>query len=63
MMLMALKIAPVLVAGNAVVVKSAEEAPLAVLRTCQIMNQVLPPGVCNRRAVVYSRQGRAHPWG
>lgn len=47
MMLMALKIAPALVAGNAVVVKSAEEAPLAVLRTCQIMNQVLPPGVFN----------------
>ena len=34
MMLMALKIAPALVAGNAVVVKSAEEAPLAVLRIC-----------------------------
>ncbi len=47
MMLMALKIAPALVAGNSVVVKSAEEAPLAVLRTCQIMNQVLPPGVFN----------------
>ncbi len=47
MMLMALKIAPALVAGNAVVVKSAEEAPLAVLRTCQLMNQVLPPGVFN----------------
>ncbi len=47
MMLMALKIAPALVAGNAVVVKSAEEAPLAVLRVCQIMNQVLPPGVFN----------------
>src|SRR4051812_36616206 len=47
MMLMALKIAPALTAGNAVVVKSAEEAPLAVVRTCQIMNQVLPPGVFN----------------
>jgi acyl-CoA reductase-like NAD-dependent aldehyde dehydrogenase len=47
MMLMALKIAPALVAGNAVVVKSAEEAPLAVLRACQVMNQVLPPGVLN----------------
>jgi acyl-CoA reductase-like NAD-dependent aldehyde dehydrogenase len=46
-MLMALKIAPAMVAGNAVVVKSAEEAPLAVLRVCQIMNQVLPPGVFN----------------
>jgi acyl-CoA reductase-like NAD-dependent aldehyde dehydrogenase len=47
MMLMALKIAPALVAGNAVVVKSAEESPFAVLRACQIMNQILPPGVLN----------------
>ena len=36
-----------MVAGNTVVVKSAEEAPFAVLRACQIMNQVLPPGVLN----------------
>jgi aldehyde dehydrogenase (NAD+) len=47
LMLMALKIAPAMVAGNTVVVKSAEEAPLAVLRACQVMNQVLPPGVLN----------------
>jgi aldehyde dehydrogenase (NAD+) len=47
LMLMALKIAPAMVAGNTVVVKSAEEAPLAVLRACQIMNQVLPAGVLN----------------
>ena len=47
LLLMALKIAPALVAGNAVVVKSAEEAPLAVLRACQVMNQVLPPGILN----------------
>jgi len=47
LMLMALKIAPALVAGNGVVVKSAEEAPLAVLRACQIMNQLLPPGILN----------------
>ncbi|MGO1117340.1 aldehyde dehydrogenase family protein [Rhodovibrionaceae bacterium A322] len=47
MMLMAYKIAPALVAGNAVVVKSAEEAPFAVLRVCQIMNQVLPHGLFN----------------
>jgi len=46
-MLMALKIAPALVAGNTVVVKPAEEAPLAALRAAQIMNQVLPPGVFN----------------
>jgi acyl-CoA reductase-like NAD-dependent aldehyde dehydrogenase len=47
MMLMALKVAPALVAGNAVVVKSAEESPFAVLCACQIMNQILPPGVLN----------------
>jgi acyl-CoA reductase-like NAD-dependent aldehyde dehydrogenase len=47
MLLMALKIAPAIVAGNAVVVKSAEEAPLAVLRICEILNRVLPPGVFN----------------
>lgn len=47
MLLMALKIAPALVAGNTVVVKSAEESPFAVLRACQIMNQILPPGVLN----------------
>jgi aldehyde dehydrogenase (NAD+) len=47
LLLMALKIAPALVAGNAVVVKSAEEAPLAVLRVCQLLQEVLPPGVFN----------------
>lgn len=47
MMLLSLKVCPALVAGNAVVVKSAEEAPLAVLRIAQICGQVLPPGVFN----------------
>jgi len=47
LMLMALKIAPALVAGNAVVVKSAEEAPLTVLRVVQLMNTVLPAGLAN----------------
>ncbi len=47
MYLMALKIAPALVAGNSVVVKSAEEAPLCCLRVCQLINQILPPGVFN----------------
>ena len=47
MLLMALKIAPALVAGNTVVVKSAEEAPLAVLRVCELLNRVLPPGCFN----------------
>ncbi|MSO76448.1 MAG: aldehyde dehydrogenase family protein [Alphaproteobacteria bacterium] len=47
LLLMALKVAPAIVAGNAVVVKSAEEAPLTVLRVTQIMNQALPPGIMN----------------
>jgi aldehyde dehydrogenase (NAD+) len=47
MMLMALKAAPAIVAGNTIVVKSAEEAPLAVLRIVELMNRVLPPGVFN----------------
>ena len=46
-LLMALKIAPALVAGNTCVVKSAEEAPLAVLRVCELMNRILPKGVFN----------------
>lgn len=46
-LLMALKVAPALVAGNSIVVKSAEEAPLAVLRVCELMNRVLPAGVFN----------------
>ena len=47
MLLMALKVAPALVAGNTVVVKSAEEAPLTVLRVCELVNRILPPGCYN----------------
>ncbi len=47
LLLMALKVAPALVAGNAVVCKSAEEAPLTVLRAAQLMNEILPPGLFN----------------
>jgi acyl-CoA reductase-like NAD-dependent aldehyde dehydrogenase len=47
MLLMALKVAPALVAGNTVVVKSAEEAPLSVLRVCELLNRVLPAGCFN----------------
>ena len=47
LLLMALKIAPAMVAGNAVIVKSAEEAPFTVLRICQLMNSILPAGVFN----------------
>ncbi len=47
LLLMALKVCPALVAGNGVVVKSAEEAPLAVLRIAELAQQVLPPGIFN----------------
>jgi len=47
LLLMALKIAPALVAGNTVVVKSAEEAPLTVLRICELLGRILPAGCFN----------------
>src|SRR5208282_1912974 len=47
LLLMALKVCPALVAGNSIVVKSAEEAPLAVLRIAELAQQILPPGVLN----------------
>jgi len=45
--LFAAKAAPALVAGNTVVIKTAEQAPLCVLAVAEIMNEVLPPGVLN----------------
>lgn len=47
LLLMALKIAPAIMCGNAVIIKSSENAPFAVLRVCEIMNQILPKGVFN----------------
>ncbi|ELR24153.1 betaine aldehyde dehydrogenase [Acanthamoeba castellanii str. Neff] len=45
LLLFALKLAPALVAGNAVVLKSAEAAPFGVLRVTELLNQVLPSGL------------------
>jgi acyl-CoA reductase-like NAD-dependent aldehyde dehydrogenase len=45
--LTAAKLGPSLVAGNTVVLKTAEQAPLAALRALEIMQQILPPGVAN----------------
>ncbi|MEB3702156.1 Aldehyde dehydrogenase family protein [Candidatus Bealeia paramacronuclearis] len=47
LLLMALKVAPALVAGNSIVVKSSEEAPLAVLRAAELINSILPAGLLN----------------
>ncbi|ABL81669.1 MULTISPECIES: aldehyde dehydrogenase family protein [unclassified Nocardioides] len=45
--LSAMKIAPALAMGNTIVLKVAEDAPLAVLRLAEVANQVLPAGVLN----------------
>jgi acyl-CoA reductase-like NAD-dependent aldehyde dehydrogenase len=41
------KSAPALAAGNTVIVKPGEQAPLTVLRLVELANEVLPPGVLN----------------
>ena len=45
--LTAAKIAPAIVAGNTVVLKTAEQAPFCALLLCEILQQELPPGVLN----------------
>ncbi len=45
--LAAVKIAPAVCAGNAIVLKAAEDAPLAVLMIAEICQEHLPPGVVN----------------
>jgi acyl-CoA reductase-like NAD-dependent aldehyde dehydrogenase len=41
------KCAPAIAAGNTVVIKPGEQAPLTVLRLVELANEVLPPGVIN----------------
>ncbi|HZD88823.1 MAG TPA: aldehyde dehydrogenase family protein [Pseudolabrys sp.] len=45
--LSAIKIAPALVAGNTLVLKAAEDAPLCVLMLAEVCQEFLPPGVLN----------------
>jgi acyl-CoA reductase-like NAD-dependent aldehyde dehydrogenase len=45
--LSAIKIAPALIAGNTLVLKAAEDAPLCVLLLAEVCQQFLPPGVLN----------------
>ncbi|MFZ4807932.1 MAG: aldehyde dehydrogenase family protein [Hyphomicrobiaceae bacterium] len=45
--LAAMKIAPAICAGNTIVLKAAEDAPLAVLLIAEVCNQLLPKGVVN----------------
>jgi acyl-CoA reductase-like NAD-dependent aldehyde dehydrogenase len=46
-LLAAVKIAPALCAGNTMVMKAAEDAPLGVLLLAEVCQQYLPPGVLN----------------
>src|ERR1051326_7215139 len=46
-LLAALKIGPALCAGNTIVLKAAEDAPLGVLLLAQVCEKYLPPGVLN----------------
>ena len=46
-MLGALKIAPALCAGNTIVMKAAEDAPLGVMRVAEICQKFLPAGIVN----------------
>jgi len=45
LLLMGLKIAPAIMAGNSIVIKTSEYAPFAALRAAEIINEILPPGV------------------
>lgn len=47
LLLMSMKIAPALVAGNTVVFKASPEASFCMLRAAELMNKVLPKGVLN----------------
>lgn len=63
-MLSVLKIAPALVAGNTMVIKLAEDAPLAVLEIIKLCEEYLPAGVLNVLTGYGSEAGEAlitHP--
>lgn len=47
LMFTAAKFAPVLAAGNSVIMKAATQAPLSSLRFAEIIDGILPPGVLN----------------
>lgn len=64
LMIAAMKIPAALAAGNTLVVKPAEEAPLTILRLAEVMAPLLPPGVVNVVTGPGSKVGQAivdHP--
>jgi len=64
LLMAAWKIAPILAAGNTVVVKPSEQTPLTTLKLAEVLADVLPPGVlnvvCGHGPVVGSRLAE-HP--
>ena len=58
-----LKIAMAIAAGNTLVLKAAEDAPLGLLRVAQICNEHLPPGPTRPRHRDSSRRRDATPIG
>ncbi|MDA0812103.1 MAG: aldehyde dehydrogenase family protein, partial [Verrucomicrobia bacterium] len=57
-LLWASKVAPAIVAGNTVVLKTAEQAPLAVLKCTELAQKVLPAGVMNTLSGLGEECGR-----
>ncbi len=47
LLLMALKVAPALAAGNSIVVKPSEEAPLSLLYVASLLKDIFPKGILN----------------
>merc|ERR1712072_41113 len=46
-LMLAWKWGPALAAGNTIVMKTAEQTPLAALRICELASKIFPPGVIN----------------
>jgi len=60
LLMAAWKLAPALAAGNAVVLKPAEQTPLGILVLLELIHDLLPPGVLN--VVNASVSKRASRW-
>jgi acyl-CoA reductase-like NAD-dependent aldehyde dehydrogenase len=58
LMQLATKISPALATGNTVVLKAAEQAPLAVLRVFELLQEIFPAGVANAITGVGDEAGR-----
>jgi aldehyde dehydrogenase (NAD+) len=60
LIMFAMKVAPALVAGNAIIVKSSEKAPLAVYIHLYTFQQLFPSMIANNRITIGLESSRAH---